>query len=430
MGPTRATSSATSMVVVLLIMLFATALIFAWQAAESEEQATVAQPTIPANTAARINSPPQAAQDGVDAQTVTAEDADSAVNSDAVGSTTGNADEGVPEPTVDAPEDGAANGEIAAQGAAVAQNQRADPIEAIVARDNRLLNYGRLFGPDSPLTDQPVVQLFETGELTATVERIFGPEEEDIFLQGGDTFVIGPDPVIRASTMSRLIFVDAAAGRVVGLVHDVLLDAQGAIQYLVVATQMTEATLPRARWYVIPWALFDVVAEPAADDIVSNYVFVFTGTQADVLASEIIEPEDLVAHGLFVDPGDLNLATGGAPLLRAAAFADAFYPLINVEDEWLAMVEDLVLNLEAGGANWAIIRTPDGWTAVPLELLTFNEPEEQLVTVLRAETLHDAPPIAVREWFAPFEPNFDEAISLFWAAVVTPPAEEEGAGTE
>lgn len=256
------------------------------------------------------------------------------------------------------------------------------------------------------------VALYQPQELQAGQEAF----TSDASGLGEDLFVIGPSPVIRASTLARLTFVENSTGAPVALVRDALIDDNGRVLYLVLEANVTGESEVSANWWAVPYNLFRVVPEPSDNNIIQNFVFVFTGSEQDILASEPIFPTDLIDAGLFIDPADLNLsqAETAGPLMRARAFIEDRYPLVGPSNQAVAIVTDMIINLINNRVLWATLLTERGTTAIPLSAIDFNEVESSFLTDARQQTINDAPPVALGEWSSPFERNFDSDVATYW----------------
>lgn len=270
-------------------------------------------------------------------------------------------------------------------------------------------------------TQRPRIKLYNQGELTPGLNEIFTREVPG-FEIGTNEFVIGPSPVIRAGVLGRLVFIENATGQEIAIVRDAWIGENDQVEYLVVEANVVGETEVAPQIYAIPFELFQVAPSPDSQSLIDNFVFVFTASEDAVLATEPIDPDDLVSlqGQLFIDPADVNLDADTGLLLSSRALALNDYPIMTPSDQEIAVLSDLVINLIDNQVLYAIVLTNRGGntsaTAMPISLLDYNEVSNEFLTNVREETINDSPPIVLREWRSPFERDFDSDIAVFWDA--------------
>lgn len=240
------------------------------------------------------------------------------------------------------------------------------------------------------------------------------PLSEELPLEAGGQNVVAPH-LIRASFLADLD-VNDGNGNKIAEVEDALLGSDGSLRFLLIdTTPVLGDEEPPAR--VIGW---DSVALEVAPAPVGRHL-VYQGDPAVAVPADqslLVEDDDY----LIEDPGALGMAAATGPLIQLGDFAD--FELINGEGEDLGEVEEIIVNLEAGAAAYAVVDVgsflaiDEQEIAVPWAYVAFDPALGVYILLVDRPTLEDAPAIDLAAWdYGPPAEDWNEEIDAYWEGV-------------
>jgi sporulation protein YlmC with PRC-barrel domain len=241
--------------------------------------------------------------------------------------------------------------------------------------------------------------------------------------------------LIRAADLIGLEVMDSGSTSL-GEVQDILVDAEGNVLFAVLdasgqASTGTGAGTPAAgsgtqtlagRELVrVDWDMFQI--EPGDEALT------FTGTAADLQSMETIDETMFDEPGFLFSDVQSTTETTGEKLIRVGRFTD--FDLRNTADEDLGEVEDLVVDLNAGMVENAIVEfggflgLGEKAVAVPWQQFQLDQttPDQEFFLLdVEKETLEQAPQIenmdeTLPHWPQPINPNWAGESDSFWESL-------------
>lgn len=249
-----------------------------------------------------------------------------------------------------------------------------------------------------------------TGQPFSTEE----PLEEEYPLEAGGQAAIAPH-LIRTSFLTDLD-VNDTGGNKIAEVEDALLGSHGSLRYLLIdTTPELGAEDPPA--LVIGWEA--VTLEVAPGPVGRRLIY-----QGDLAAapaadsSLVVEDDDYVIE----DPAGLGMEAAAGPLIQLSDYDN--FELLNGEGEDLGDVEEVIVDLEAGEAAYAIVEV-GGFLdagaraiAVPWSYVAFDPALGAYLVLVDRPSLEDAPAIDLAAWeYGPPTEDWNEEIDEYWSGV-------------
>jgi len=277
---------------------------------------------------------------------------------------------------------------------------------------------------ETPLVEEtPVVDETPMVEETPVVDETPAVEETPD-VTGGITDTAG---IVRSSTLIGLP-IETADGEQVAEVADVLIDQQGAIQYLIFDAGGFLGIGERTS--AVDWELFESDAQEAGttegttDD---GRVLLYLGQAADLETSPEIDAALLEEDDLVLDAETLDLETEFDSLIQVSEFGSGVfnltgYTLVNAQDEDLGEIQELIFDLSQGQVLYVVadiggfLGIGANQVAIPWDQLQLDEENQNFVLDAEQETLENAPTINLDEWEegSPTDSTWDTDISDFW----------------
>lgn len=288
-------------------------------------------------------------------------------------------------------------------------------------------------------------------EATATEEAV----DETAAVEA--TEPVGPiefiEPATRWITSGRLVGapVFASDGLQLGRIVDILFSEQGELRYVIVSAP---EALGEEALAAIPWGAMQFRrpegdlspgdGEPAEEtdeegilDAPDPYV-VFVYPSADQLQDEIHVEERLFRDGAMFageemlaaigaddEEGDATREAAQNRLLLMSQFEEfdlVDYPVLDEEAEGVGEVEQLIVDMQAGTVNYALVETGGFMgvgqvsVAIPWDALSLSLTAEEFVLLVSPEVLQDAPSFDPDAWASgPADEAWNEPVDEYWA---------------
>ncbi|MBK8899583.1 MAG: PRC-barrel domain-containing protein [Anaerolineaceae bacterium] len=261
-------------------------------------------------------------------------------------------------------------------------------------------------------TVEPTVEVEPTAEMTATVEMTdtegIGPMDQPTIVRGSD--LIGAELV-------------NAADEEVAEVQEILFDANGDIQYVILSIDELTDDFP---YYAVAWDTLALSFDQDQDEATPD-VFVYEGDTIDVegalgLDEAMLETEDLF-YETAEDAGTDTAMLDG--LYQLSAFADFSlfdYDLVNPDtDDDLGEIEDLLVNVDENRISYAVadvggfLGIAETAVAIPWERVSFDEAEENFTIDADEEDLANAPSIDmsdIENW--QIDTEWEQELDAYW----------------
>jgi sporulation protein YlmC with PRC-barrel domain len=316
--------------------------------------------------------------------------------------------------------------------------------------------------PTPDLDDDPLVEPEEeatpTPEPTPTLETT--PEGEAALPDETDDVDVGG--LGRPWALSSRIIgwrIENEAGDEIADIDEVLFDENGEIHYVIfdvddyldldedrtvaVEFDMLDFRLPEA------WAAaMDETDDDTLDDTdvvtVTRAVVVYTGGDESLRQASEIDTDVLDDADLVVDAAQLNLDGNLGRLFRLSYLDNTdllgTYNVVNENDENVGDANDMILNLEEGVVSHIIVGVGgflgigEKNVAIPWDMVTYDEAEDNLVIPLTEEELEAAPEVDLGEirsdgfyqgWNEENDTYWDETLPETGVATVQEPTEDE-----
>jgi sporulation protein YlmC with PRC-barrel domain len=203
----------------------------------------------------------------------------------------------------------------------------------------------------------------------------------------------------------------------VGEVSHALVDAQGAIRYVVFDVGGFLGVGERV--VAVPWGSFQVVPDETRPHLV------YSGTQAELEALPEMDDIDLNAGHIDANGTDYNgLVSLGQTVTD--------FNVVDANGQDLGEVEDVILDLNAGQARYGLVDfggflgVAENTVAVPWQRMQLvsgedGEPNDTVFQLnVTEDTLRNAPVFDENDWTTwpdPADPNWDNDIRSFWETV-------------
>lgn len=250
-----------------------------------------------------------------------------------------------------------------------------------------------------------------TAEMTATME--ITDTQEGMMEQPS---IVRSSDIIGAEMLN-------AADEEIAEVEEVLFDANGDIQYVILSVdEMTDDFA----YYAVAWDTL-VVAFNQDDDQTTPSAFVYEGDTLDLEGALGFDDAMLDSEDLFYqtaeDAGtDTTMLDG---LYQLSAFADFSlfdYDLVNPDtDDDLGEIEDLLINVNENRISYAVadvggfLGIAETAVAIPWERVSFDEAEENFTINADEEDLTNAPSIDMSEienW--QIDTEWEQELDTYW----------------
>ena len=277
---------------------------------------------------------------------------------------------------------------------------------------------------ETPIVDEtPMVEETPLVEETPVVDETPMVEETPLVEETPDVSGVVTDTagIVRSSTLIGLP-IETADGEQVGEISDVLIDQQGAIQYIIFDAGGFLGIGERTS--AVDWALFESDTQGTTDD---GRVLLYVGEATDLETSPEIDAALLEEDDLILDAETLNLEAEFDSLIQVSEFGSGIfnltgYSLVNAQDEDLGEIQELILDLTQGQVLYVVadiggfLGIGANQIAMPWDQLQLDEENQNFVVDAEQETLENAPTINLDEWEegSPTDTTWDTDIDDFW----------------
>jgi sporulation protein YlmC with PRC-barrel domain len=240
----------------------------------------------------------------------------------------------------------------------------------------------------------------------------------------------------------------------VGTVQELLVDDQGAIQYVIIdatdymngrvtsdqatpmATAEPAATDTMMDEGIVAVPMMDLTINAAATDDTDSQVLLYNGTADDLHSMGGFDTALLDQDGFLIDTTDSQVAADMTydGLIRVSKFGD--FNLQNAEGDDLGEVEDLVVNVSQGQVTYGVVDfggflgIGETSTAVPWDQFTINRQSDTpgFRLDVTSDQLENAPSIDTSAWpdwperiegQGDWNMDWDNQIHTFWSGAAS-----------
>ena len=299
-----------------------------------------------------------------------------------------------------------------------------------------------LADPDDDPAVAPDEEATPTPEPTPTLEAT--PEGEAMLPDEADEDDVGGFGRGWALS-SRLIGwrVESQTGDEISDIDEILFGEDGEIHYVILDVEdyldLDEDRIVAVEWDMLEFRLPHPDAVATTDDngtendtlndtdvvTVTRAVVIYTGSDEDLRQATAIDTDTLDDANLVVDATELGLDVEEGNLFRLSHLDNTdflgTYDVVNEDNENLGDVDDTVLNMDEGVVQYVIVGVGgflgigEKHVAIPWEMVTYDEAEDNLVIPVTEDELDEAPEVDLGEIRTEgFYEGWNEESATYW----------------